>query len=56
MEAITGAYLGLRTSKGQTMAEYGLIVLALVAVVTVAAWTLLGDDIKSIVNSIAGSI
>jgi pilus assembly protein Flp/PilA len=56
MSAITKAYVRLRESeKGQTMAEYGLIV-ALVAVVTVAAWGLLGTNIKGTINSVAGSI
>ena len=42
-------------SEGQGMAEYGLI-LALVAVVVVGAVTLLGTNINSSINSIAGSI
>jgi pilus assembly protein Flp/PilA len=40
---------------GQGMAEYGLI-LALVAVVVVGAVTLLGGNISSAMNSVAGSI
>ena len=55
MEAITKAYVRLRENKGQTMAEYGLIV-ALVAVVTVAAWTLLGTNVTATINSVAGKI
>lgn len=41
--------------EGQGLAEYGLI-LALVAVVVVGAVTLLGTNINSKINSIAGSI
>ena len=55
MSAITKAYVRLRESKGQTMAEYGLIV-ALVAVVTVVAWTLLGTNVTATINSVAGKI
>ena len=55
MSAITKAYVRLRESKGQTMAEYGLIV-ALVAVVTVAAWGVLGTNITNTINSVAGKI
>jgi pilus assembly protein Flp/PilA len=55
MSALAKAYVRMRENKGQTMAEYGLIV-ALVAVVTVAAWTLLGGNITNTITSIAGSI
>ena len=55
MSALTRAYVRMRETKGQTMAEYGLIV-ALVAVVSVAAWTLLGTNITGTISSIAGSI
>ena len=55
MSALTKTYLRIRENKGQTMAEYGLIV-ALVAVVSVAAWTLLGGNINATINSIAGSV
>jgi pilus assembly protein Flp/PilA len=55
MSAVSKAYLRMREAKGQTMAEYGLIV-ALVAVVTVVAWTLLGTNVTNTISSIAGSI
>jgi Flp pilus assembly pilin Flp len=55
MEFLKDAYLKLRQDEGQTMAEYALIV-ALVAVVAVAAWTLLGTNITGVVNTIAGAI
>jgi Flp pilus assembly pilin Flp len=55
MTALTKAYVRLTENKGQTMAEYGLIV-ALVAVVTVAAWGLLGGNITTTIQSIAGSV
>jgi pilus assembly protein Flp/PilA len=40
--------------KGQTMAEYGLI-LALVAVVVITAITLLGTNIKAFFTTLAGN-
>jgi pilus assembly protein Flp/PilA len=40
---------------GQTMAEYGLI-LALVAIAAITAWTLLGTNINTVIHNIAGSI
>jgi pilus assembly protein Flp/PilA len=40
--------------KGQTMAEYGLI-LALVAVVVITAITLLGTNIKAFFETLAGN-
>lgn len=55
MNALTKFYIRMRESKGQTMAEYALIV-ALVAVVAVGAWTLLGGNITTTVNTIAGDI
>jgi Flp pilus assembly pilin Flp len=44
-----------RENKGQTMAEYGLIV-ALVAVIAVGAWAALGTSISGTVTSISGDI
>jgi Flp pilus assembly pilin Flp len=46
---------GRRSQPGQTMAEYGLI-LALVAVVAIGAWTLLGSDISKFISAIASTI
>jgi pilus assembly protein Flp/PilA len=40
---------------GQTMAEYGLI-LALVALAAIVAWTTLGGNINTVITKIAGSI
>ena len=37
------------------MAEYGLI-LALVAIVAIGAWTLLGSSVSTIIGSIAGNL
>ncbi len=45
----------LQLQPGQTMAEYGLIV-ALVAIVAMVAWALLGTNIKTTINGIAGCI
>jgi Flp pilus assembly pilin Flp len=44
-----------RMQRGQSMAEYALIV-ALVAVVGLAAWGLLGTNIKGTINTVAGCI
>jgi pilus assembly protein Flp/PilA len=44
-----------RRQEGATLAEYGLL-LALIAVVCIAAITLLGTSISSMFASIAGSI
>ncbi len=51
MRALTKAYGRMRDSKGQTMAEYALIV-GLIAVVTVAVWTTLGTQIAAIISGI----
>jgi Flp pilus assembly pilin Flp len=42
-------------SKGQSLAEYGLI-LALVAVFCIAALQLLGNNITTMLNKLSGSI
>jgi pilus assembly protein Flp/PilA len=44
----------VREERGQTMAEYGLI-LALVAVVVIVAITLLGSNISAFFNTLAGN-
>ena len=45
----------LRNQKGQSLAEYALI-LALIAVVAIAALTLLGGNISGILQQIAGQL
>ncbi len=40
---------------GQTMAEYGII-LAVVAVIAVVAFQLLGANITTLINTVAGSL
>jgi Flp pilus assembly pilin Flp len=44
-----------RLQPGQTMAEYGLIV-ALVAIVAISAWALLGSNIKTAIDYISSCI
>ncbi|HLZ73298.1 MAG TPA: Flp family type IVb pilin [Dehalococcoidia bacterium] len=44
-----------KDEEGQGLAEYGLI-LALIAVVCVAALTLLGNKVSGVLSSVAGSI
>ena len=45
----------LKREEGQGMAEYGLI-LALIAVVVIAAFTLLGDNISTLIEQVAGDL
>ena len=56
MDTLNRWYVRLRENqKGQTMAEYGLIVAA-VAVVCIAAYQLLGTNVSATVNQLAGQI
>jgi len=56
MDKLNKWYLRLREyQKGQTMAEYGLI-MAAVAVVALVAYQLLGNDIVNLVNTVAGDL
>jgi len=55
MEYLTRLQARLIEHAGQAMAEYGLIV-GLVAVVSIAAWTLLGTNISSAINNIATQV
>jgi len=45
----------VKDEKGQGMVEYGLII-ALVAVVVIAALTLMGGNLKGLLNSAAGTV
>ncbi len=45
----------VKKEEGQALAEYGLI-LALIAVVTIGALTLLGTNLTAILNQIAGAV
>ncbi len=44
-----------RQEEGQALAEYGLI-LGLVAVVVIAAVTLIGTKLNGVLNSVAGAL
>jgi pilus assembly protein Flp/PilA len=51
-----GMFLQLTLDQaGVTAIEYGLIA-ALIAVVCIAAWQLLGTDLSAVFNTIAGSV
>lgn len=54
VQALT-ARISVRDESGQALVEYGLLV-ALIAAVCVAAITLLGGNISTMFNNIAGSI
>ncbi len=45
----------VKSEKGQDLAEYALLI-ALIALVVIAAVTLLGNNIKGIFTSIAGAL
>jgi pilus assembly protein Flp/PilA len=45
----------MRAEDGQTMAEYGIL-LAVIAVVVVVAAIVLGQDISSLFNKVAGDL
>jgi pilus assembly protein Flp/PilA len=49
------AYLPVEQEEGQGMAEYGLI-LALIAIVVIAALTLIGGNLTGKFNEIAGNL
>jgi len=59
MNRSIGYRLGLRfirwSQPGQTMAEYGLI-LAVVAVVALVGYQLLGTDISSLISTVASDL
>jgi Flp pilus assembly pilin Flp len=55
MNYLTTLCVRLASSKGQTMAEYGLII-SLVAIASVAAWTTLGGDISAVITSVTNSL
>ena len=52
---ITLMLIGRDEEKGATAVEYGLMV-ALIAVVIIAAVTLLGNNLNNLFNQIAGAI
>lgn len=55
MQALKAAYIKVREDRGQTLAEYALI-LGLIAVVAIAAVTLLGGNVTAILNKIAAAV
>ena len=56
MEALRRMFAGLfDQEEGQALAEYGLLV-ALIAVVAIAAVTLLGTNIQGMLNTLAAAI
>ena len=55
MNFLTKAYVMVRESKGQTMAEYALI-MAAVAVVAIVAYNTLGGDVVTLVNKVGADL
>jgi pilus assembly protein Flp/PilA len=55
VQLLTGLYALKQREEGQALAEYGLI-LGLVAVVVIAAVTLIGTNLNTTLNSIANAI
>ncbi len=54
VQLLTARY-GIESEEGQGLAEYGLI-LALIAVVCIAALTLLGTNVSDKLNTVASAI
>ncbi|MFZ0573116.1 MAG: Flp family type IVb pilin [Candidatus Cybelea sp.] len=52
---ITNLIAMIRDEEGATMVEYGLLV-ALIALVAITGVTLLGTNLNSLFNTVAGSI
>lgn len=55
MQALKAAYVKVREARGQTLAEYALI-LGLIAVVAIAGVTLLGTDISTLLKNLAADL
>lgn len=52
---LRGAARGIGSQRGQTMAEYGVLI-AVIAVIVVLAATLLGSNIKGLFSSSGGHL
>ena len=55
MKFLTALYVRVRESRGQTMAEYALIMVA-VAVACIAAYTALGGGVNTVINSVTDKL
>jgi pilus assembly protein Flp/PilA len=55
MNLLRRAYARTRQSSGQTMTEYALI-MGLIAVVCIGAYTTLGGDISTLVTTVANAL
>jgi len=53
--AVVSRLTHLKSKKGQTLVEYGLI-LALVSIVVIAVLTLLGNQLKNIFSTITNTL
>jgi len=55
MNHILALYMHIREQKGQSMAEYALI-MAAIAVVAMVAYNALGNNVSTLVNNVAGQL
>ena len=55
MKLLTSLYVRVRENRGQTMAEYALIMVA-VAVACIAAYTALGGGVNTVINSVTDKL
>ncbi len=55
MNYLTRLYVRMREARGQTFTEYALI-MGLVVLISIAGYTLLGQTVQSVVNTVASDL
>lgn len=55
MRKLINSLRSLKREEGQTLPEYGLIIF-LIAIVCIAALTLIGGNLQNLLNQIAGAL